>query len=300
MGWRPGCSQVILLVALMVLSSLCMPHPKSILAVVAGTLLLPVSIAFAGETQPTSTANPACAPMTTGENDDAVVRAIAASRPTLHPTSQPTNDESLAGCAVTDDGSFRPGMEPDVFFRQLVDRYKGLHLYRDTSRVVQVTSREGAETSRVETEFGCEVIEGALKVMTAGAQARSAAGLDLPVKKSPAAEAMQRGYDLWLAPHMSLKFADEPLKDFRNGVEEGFTATEAEAVTIDDRQMLHVELRSGDGLSENPTAKFDLFINPETMLVERIDGEQRMPDGANCTTTMQITPRDFEDEPAHQ
>jgi hypothetical protein len=47
-------------------------------------------------------------------------------------------------------------------------------------------------------------------------------------------------------------------------------------------------------LSESCTARFDLFINPETMLVERIDGEQQLPDGARCTTTMQITPHVYE------
>jgi hypothetical protein len=93
---------------------------------------------------------------------------------------------------------------------------------------------------------------------------------------------------------MALKFDDEPLKHFRAGVDEGFTSTGADAVTIDNRKMVHVALRSGDGLSENCTARFDLFINPETMLVERIDGEQKMPDGGSCTTSLQITPREVD------
>jgi hypothetical protein len=193
----------------------------------------------------------------------------------------------------------KPAIDPDEFFNLLVQRYRGIHLYRDTARVVHVTSREGAETSRIETEIGCEVRAGALKVQTPGTQARSGVGLGLPLRPSPASEAIQRGYDLWLAPHMALKFTDEPLKDFRSGVEEGFTATEAERITIDNRDMLHVELRSGDGLSEDCNAKFDLFINPQTMLVERIDGEQRMPDGASCTTSLHISPQEVEGgEPA--
>lgn len=237
-----------------------------------------------------------------GEND--VIKPSAGAAASQPAPASASNATGWAGCAepsMVIDGSISPAIEPAAIFEQLVRRYKGLHLYRDTTRLVQITSREGQETSRIETEIGCEVRNGDLKVQTPAAQARSSVGLDLPVRQSPAAEAAQRGYDLWLAPHMALKFADEPLKNFRSGVDEGFTATEAEAVTIDDKRMLHVELRSGDGLSESCTAKFDLFINPETMLVERIDGEQRMPDGANCTTSMHITPREAEGgEPALQ
>lgn len=223
---------------------------------------------------------------------------------TPSPAKPAPESGSWGGCvnqaAFVADGSVSPAIEPAVLFQQLVNRYKGLHFYRDTARIVHVTHRGGEETSRVETEIDCEVRDGGLKVESPTSQARSAMGLDMPVRKSPAAEALQRGYDLWLAPHMALKFAAEPLKTFRSGVDEGFTPTEAEHVTIDNREMLHVELRSGDGLSESCTAKFDLFINPDTMLVERIDGEQSMPDGARCTTSMQITPRDYESEPAQQ
>lgn len=252
--------------------------------------------------------------LASGESDNA---------PGLAPASQPGTDAAPApisrdiakpvaaspsaptdwgGCmneaALVADGSISPAIEPAALFEQLVKRYKGLHFYRDTARIVHITHRAGEETSRLETEIDCEVRDGGLKVETPTSQARSSIGLDLPVRKSAATEAMQRGYDLWLAPHMALKFADEPLKTFRSGVEEGFTPTEAEHVTIDNREMLHMELRSGDGLSESCTAKFNLFINPETMLVERIDGEQNLPDGGRCTTSMQITPRDFESEPA--
>jgi hypothetical protein len=73
-------------------------------------------------------------------------------------------------------------------------------------------------------------------------------------------------------------------------VDEGFTATGAESVTIDNKPMVHVELKSGDGSSEDCQAKFDLFVNPDSMLIERIEGEQVLPDGANYSTTLQITP----------
>lgn len=190
-------------------------------------------------------------------------------------------------------------LDPAVFFDRLVHHYRGLASYRDTVRLVHVTKRDGEESARLETEIGCEVRDGDLHVTTPTSQARDALSLGLPVRNSPAAGQAKRGYDLWLAPHMALKFDDDPLKHFRAGVDEGFTATEAESVTIDNRKMVHLELRSGDGLSEDCAAKFDIFVNPETMLVECIAGEQRLPDGASSTTTLHITPQETEGgEPA--
>jgi hypothetical protein len=87
-----------------------------------------------------------------------------------------------------------------------------------------------------------------------------------------------------------LKFADKPLEDFRAGVDEGFTATEAHAVVIDERPKVHLELRSGDGQSESCTARFDLYIDSQSLLIERIEGRQRMPDGSELETTVEIDP----------
>jgi hypothetical protein len=188
--------------------------------------------------------------------------------------------------------STRGDLDPAAFFARLVRRYRELSSYRDTIRLVHVTTRDGEEASRVETEIGCQVRGGNLCVITPTSQTRDALSLALPVRHSKAAENAQRGYELWLAPHMTLKFDEEPLKHFRAGVEEGFTAAEAHNVTINDREMVQLELRSGDGLSEDCAAKFDLFVNPETMLVECIAGEQRMPDGASAQTTLHITPEE--------
>jgi hypothetical protein len=189
----------------------------------------------------------------------------------------------------------RIDLDAAAFFDRLVNRYRGLHSYRDTARLVHVTTRDGEESARLETEIGCEVRDGDLRVTTPTSQAREALNLALPVRPSPVAEATERGYALWLAPHMALKFDDDPLKHFRAGVDEGFVATEAEAVTIDNRKMVHLEVRSGDGLSEDCAAKFDIFVNPETMLVECIAGEQRLPDGASSVTTLHIAPQETED-----
>src|SRR5688572_4705198 len=187
-------------------------------------------------------------------------------------------------------------LDPVRFFQRVVERYRGLAHYRDTAKLVQVTNRNGKETSRVETKIDCEILEGKLKVQTPASQLKSSLRLNVPVKTSEPMRDAQLRYDLWLAPHMALKFTDEPLSELRAGVDEGFTPVEVEAVTIEDKEMLHVELRSGDGASEGCTAKFDLFVNADSMLIERIEGQQTLPDGASFSTTLQITPTEPKDQ----
>lgn len=281
---------------------------KVISAALTGVLASAV-VAFAGEVTKTAIhAGEGSAASQPGEHDDAPAagRVGTTSSPTpFHhraPDSQPDVWSGCSDLAAEAGGGASPAgkgaidlpIDPSVFFQRLVHRYKGLHLYRDSVRLVQVTMREGAEAARVETEIGCEIHDNNLHVKTPASQARSSVGLDLPVRHSPAAAAAQRGYDLWIAPHMTLKFDDEPLKHFRAGVDEGFTPTGAESITIDNHTLVHVQLRSGDGLSESCNATFDLFVNPQTMLVERIDGEQKMPDGGSCTTSLRITPQEAE------
>ena len=209
--------------------------------------------------------------------------------PEASSTTQPANNGRIIQQAELK-------LDPAVFFQRLVNRYRGLHLYRDVVNVVQVTQREGHESSRVETQIACEVSNGTLKVQTPASQVREGLGLGLPVKQSQGVKDAKQKYDLWMAPHMALKFTQEPLKHMRAGVDEGFTATEAESVTIDNKKMVHVELRSGDGLSEDSSAKFDLYVNSDSMLIERIEGEQRLPDGASYSTTLEITPGEVQAE----
>jgi len=187
-----------------------------------------------------------------------------------------------------------PKIDPATFFQRIVERYHHLEAYKDTASVVQITQRQGEESSRVETQIACEISDGKLRVQTPASQTRKGLGLDVPVKQSKPVQDAQQRYDLWLAPHMALKFTEEPLKDLRAGVDEGFTATQAEAVTIDNKQLVHVALRSGDGLSDDCSAKFDLYVNSDSMLIERIDGEQKLPDGVNYSTSLHITPQRVE------
>ena len=185
-------------------------------------------------------------------------------------------------------------LEAVEFFERVVDRYRNLNSYQDTAKVVQVTQRNGRESNRVETQIQCAIQDGKINVLTPGSQLFNNLGLEIPIQGIQSVEDSKAAYDLWIAPHMAMKFADKPLKKLRAGVEEGFTPTTVERTTIDNRPMMHVELRSGDGLSEDCTAKFDLYVNSDSMLIERIEGQQRLPDGAEYSTTVQITPTEHE------
>ena len=184
----------------------------------------------------------------------------------------------------------QPAPQPLALFDQLVERYRRLSAYEDLTHIVQITTREGQNPHRVETRIACKIDNDTLRIETPGSQVREGIGLDTPLKKSPAMDALVLRYNLWLAPHMALRFTDDPLKEFRLGVKEGFTPTKAEHVTVEKKQWVRLELKGGDGLSEDYTARFDLFVNLQSMLIERIEGEQRLPDGAEYRTTLDITP----------
>jgi hypothetical protein len=186
-------------------------------------------------------------------------------------------------------------LDARAMFDQVVSRYHGLAEYEDSANVEQVTTRQGEDPRRTQTTIACSIDSaGELHVRTPGSQVREGVaegvGVGGAIETSPPLAALQRRYHLWLAPHMSLRFAKDPLKEFRAGIDEGFTPVKAERVTIDDRELVKVELKSGDGLSENCRARFNLFINPESMLVVRVEGTQLLPDGAQYETTLQITP----------
>ncbi len=186
-------------------------------------------------------------------------------------------------------------LDPMYVFDKLVARYRGLTAYSDRTRIVQVTrDYQEQEPRRTETEVTCDFADGTLTVQTVASQLRRGLGLNLPMRPTNEMESLASNYDLWLLPHLALKFSEQPLDEFREGISEGFTATEAAEVTVDDKPMVHLELTSGDGLSGDYDARFDLYVDPKSMLIEHIEGRQRMPDGSDSETTFHITPQAVE------
>ncbi len=209
---------------------------------------------------------------------------------------------AIAGVSgpVAADGAVTPGvgdpptLDPVVFFDDIVKTYRSLVAYEDTVQVVEIVSRDGRRPHRVETAIACRLRHDSLTIKTPGEQLRSgAAGLGDGVGKSPAMESLVLRYNLWLAPHMALHFVEEPLADLRLGVPEPFAPTAAERVEADGLPLVHLVLRSPDPATHpdaEEQARFELWVDPETRLVRRIEGRQRLPDGADYRTSLQITP----------
>ncbi|MDY7110682.1 MAG: hypothetical protein SYC29_18775 [Planctomycetota bacterium] len=165
-------------------------------------------------------------------------------------------------------------IDPGCFFEMLIARYRCLEAYEDVARVIRVTERSGRRPMRVETMIGCEIQDGRLLVQTPGSQIRRTVGLDVHFRSSPALEQTELDYNMWLAPHMALRFADEPRRQFRPHANKELQPTEAESVTIDEKPMVHLQLQSDEGPPSAEEAHFDLYVNPDSMLIERITGKK--------------------------
>jgi hypothetical protein len=183
-------------------------------------------------------------------------------------------------------------IDAEAFFDGLIERYRHIQFYLDVVEAEYTTARDDEDPHRVSSRLVCRVEGDVLRVESAAAQVREGLGID-SLTRSPAVEALVLRYNLWLAPHMALKFSENPRRDFRLGVSAGFSAEKASVMGEDVPPRVRLELveRTPEE-SEALPARFVLWVNLETMLVERIEGEQFLPDGARYTTTLRITPRE--------
>jgi hypothetical protein len=196
---------------------------------------------------------------------------------------------AVGGAAVADQPQ-----DPRAFFDAVADRYRQLVTYEDTVDVIEIVTRDDGAPHRVQTRLSCRLENGRLYVDSAASQVRSGA-VDAPLARSPGMASLVLRYNLWIAPHMVLHFKENPLAEFRLGVPQGFTPTRAEPVTVDDRELIYIELKAADppdndSADATEAARFELWVNPGSMLIERIRGRQTMPDGAAYETMLEITP----------
>ena len=132
-----------------------------------------------------------------------------------------------------------------VFFRTLVHRYRTLIHYVEETQVEEIVQDLAVDSPPIQTrtQVRVEIINGQLNVERPGLADDAVQAL-VPQSESATEE------DLWLLPHMNLKFAEDPLNEFRRGIEEGFIPEEANIVSVDDRQLVRLELRSNTGEEE--------------------------------------------------
>jgi len=193
--------------------------------------------------------------------------------------------------AAPEDGAAPLRIDARCVFERLIRRYAGLPEYRDTAKVTRVVRREGVPDEHTETRIDCSVREGVIEVVTPGRTARGVlsglvGGGRLRVGEVVTEAKLRR--DLALAPHMGLSLAREGEGAMPAATAEGLTPARAGSVMIGDRAWVYLELTSGDPESLHAVQMVDLWIDAESMLVERVYGRQRLADGAEVETTLEI------------
>lgn len=191
------------------------------------------------------------------------------------------------------------------FFESLVRRYRELVRYADVSWFEQVISGadpSDATTSRSRVRVEGRIADGRVEVISTATRLLEALlpsdDHDAGGRSAADRRRARRDVDAALAPHLGLRLLDQPLRELRpEGLEE-YRPTSLRTVELDDRPMLRLELRSGGDTPGEPSAILELTIDPESMLIRRVEGEERWPDGRTCSTSIEIEPRRELIEPA--
>lgn len=197
--------------------------------------------------------------------------------------------------------SARTGVSLDAgtLFGKLVDRYRGLALYQDSVKLAHRTIAAEPElpSVAVSQSMGCTVDGSTLAVISS---ALGTGGSCDTRDASPIAK-VELARQLWTLPHLALRFADEPLRSMRGGCGT-LVPTRVEEVTIDERPLLRLHLESArpadgeEGSCEESTV--DFFVNPHSLLVERVEHSHTIAEGVRYEATLEITPERAVSAPA--
>lgn len=182
-------------------------------------------------------------------------------------------------------------IDADTLFGKLVDRYRGLALYQDSVKLAHRTVERTAQpSSSVQQSMGCTVDGTTLAVISS---ALGTGGSCDAQDASPLAK-LELARQLWTLPHLALRFAEEPLRSMRGGCGT-LVPTQVDEVTIDQKQLLRLHLTS----ERDPTgavevsceeSTVDLFVNPQSLLVERVEHSHTIAEGVRYEATLEITP----------
>ncbi|MEM7229994.1 MAG: hypothetical protein AAF432_14390 [Planctomycetota bacterium] len=230
----------------------------------------------------------------------AMITAVAVAAPMAH--GRASHDNALDVLATssyyraTDDGT----LTAETVFDLLVKRYKQLDTYADEVRVVYRTTDTDApnDVDEVEMTMDCTADADELTVRTSGGSIWRSLGVSVPFKSPRGAKAARQRYNFFLAPHMVLKFSERPLTEWQHADDAPLEATAVTSVTIEDRALVQLDLAERSDDADEPSDReptVSLFINPDSMLVERVDRTQVLDDGRTQTTTLDITPTDHSD-----
>ena len=158
------------------------------------------------------------------------------------------------------------------FFDRLHQRYLELERFAEEVRVLQVVEDEAtdAEPIATRTRIRIEVDGETCRLHRPTVAPRLVDALvddaDAPTEA-----------DLQLLPHLRLRFDPDPLLSLRRGRPEGFRPVELEHDELDGRPIVRLQLHSGP--EEDPAARVGFVIDLESMLIDRVEGEERLATG---------------------
>ena len=143
-------------------------------------------------------------------------------------------------------------------------RYGSLRAHHERGQLIERIDTGDQVENRTETTVECVIREGRFVVTTTARRLRAAIGRVLPLRSGPGVTRATWELDQWIAPHAVL--------DREASTDLGPAA--ASRVRIDDREFIRLDLEGGGD-------RLELFVNPETVLVERASGQRPLPGGGS-------------------
>ncbi len=170
--------------------------------------------------------------------------------------------------ATAGPGTPEPDAVPRIDAASVLDilqrRYGSLRAHHERGQLIERIDVGDRVENRTETTVECVIREGRFAVTTTARRLRAMLGRVLPVRSGPGVTEASRDLDQWIAPHAVL--------DREARTDLGPAA--ASRVRIDDRDFIRLDLEGGGD-------RLELFVNPETVLVERASGVRPLPGGGS-------------------
>lgn len=192
---------------------------------------------------------------------------------------------SLLGSSIA-----RAEESPDEVFDRVHRRYLELDRFAEDVRVVEILEDPATDAPPIRTRIDvrvevdgdwCEVVRPTVAPRIVDALVEDSEG---------PSEA-----DLELLPQLRLRFDPDPLANLRRAVADRFSPVEFERETIEDREILRLHLCAGP--EDDPSARVELEIDADAMLIDRVTGRECLPGGLVRRFDVRIRDREIARSP---
>ena len=215
----------------------------------------------------------------------------------IDPDRVPT---SWRDCLRLDTESQTHYIDAACFLEHVMDRYRSLAVYEDVADVMQETSHEGDATRRVHQRYesridenGTPEVEGRAIGSTRSVRHVAPNLLKSTLRRTP----ILRRYSLWIAPHLQLAQPEVSESDAAAADLKTLSASSAEAVSEEGGDLVRLEVETQTANDDGRTGRIEFFVNPDSMLVERVRRTEPLPGGGELREEIEIRPTRVLDRP---